>query len=145
MTMSSSRPFIIRALYDWILENDCTPYVLVNAFEDGVEVPQEHVKDGQIILNISPGAVQNLIIRNHAVDFDGRFAGIPKRVFVPISAVMGIYAKENGQGMIFDSEGDPPKPPAPPPPTGSDGPKAASKSGIQSIKPKKKSSLRLVK
>ena len=86
--MSSSRPFIIRALYDWILENDCTPYILVNAFEEGVEVPQEHVKDGQIILNISPTAVQELVIRNEAVDFDGRFAGIPKRVFVPISAVM---------------------------------------------------------
>ena len=101
MTMSSSRPHIVRALYDWIIENDCTPYILVNAFADDVEVPQEHVKDGQIILNISPSAVQNLFIRSEAVDFDGRFAGIPKRVYVPISAVMGIYAKENQQGMIF--------------------------------------------
>ena len=142
MTMSSSRPFIIRALYDWILENDCTPYILVNAFEDGVEVPQEHVKDGQIILNISPTAVQELVIRNEAVDFDGRFAGIPKRVFVPISAVMGIYAKENGQGMIFDSEGNTPEPPAP---TGSDSPTATIKSGAQPGKRKKKSPLRLVK
>ena len=124
-------------------ENDCTPYILVNAFEEGVEVPQEHVKDGQIILNISPTAVQNLVIRNEAVDFDGRFAGIPKRVFVPISAVMGIYAKENGQGMMFDSEGNPPEPP--PVPTGSDSPKALIKSGAQSGKPKKKSPLRLVK
>ena len=116
MTMSSSRPYIVRALYDWILENDCTPYIQVNAFVDGVEVPQEHVKDGQIILNISPNAVQNLFIRNQAIVFDGRFAGIPKSVFVPIGAVMGIYAKESGQGMVFEADGilpDPPKPTSP--------------------------------
>ena len=59
MTMNSSRPYIIRALYDWILENQCTPYILVDAFGEGVEVPQDHVKDGQIILNISPTAVQS--------------------------------------------------------------------------------------
>ncbi len=117
MTMSSSRPHIVRALYDWIIENGCTPYILVNAFADDVEVPQEHVKDGQIILNISPSAVQSLFIRSEAIDFDGRFAGIPKRVYVPISAVMGIYAKENGQGMIFDPEANLPKPPSP---TGTD-------------------------
>ena len=64
MTMSSSRPYVVRALYEWILENECTPYILVSAFEDSVEVPQEHVKDGQIILNIAPTAVQNLVIRN---------------------------------------------------------------------------------
>lgn len=145
MTMSSSRPFIVRALYDWILENNCTPYILVNAYADQVEVPQEHVKDGQIILNISPAAVQALIIRDDALEFEGRFAGIPKLVFVPIGAVMGIYAKENGQGMVFDSEGVAPKPPSP---TGTDthgkrkGPDSKDKpSGPGNSKP----SLRLVK
>ena len=88
MTMTSSKPYIIRALYEWIIENECTPYMLVNAYVAGVEVPQEHVKDGQIILNISPAAVQSLSIRNNAVDFEGRFAGIPNQVFVPINAVM---------------------------------------------------------
>jgi len=142
--MSSSRPFIVRALYDWILENNCTPYILVNAFADQVEVPQEHVKDGQIILNISPAAVQALIVRNEALEFEGRFAGIPKLVYVPIGAVRGIYAKENGQGMIFDADGAAPKPPSP---TGSDpqanssGPKSMKPSGPSSPKP----SLRLVK
>ena len=111
MTMTPSRPYLIRALYEWILENECTPYIMVNAFEDGVEVPQEHVKDGQIILNISPNAVQNLSIRNEAIDFDGRFGGIPKKVYVPVGAVTVIYAKENGQGMVFDGEGDIPTPP----------------------------------
>ena len=77
MAMTSSRPYIIRALYDWILDNECTPYILVNALYSGVEVPQEHVKDGQIILNISPTAIQNLSLGNEAVNFDGRFAGMP--------------------------------------------------------------------
>ncbi len=138
MTMTSSRPFLVRALYDWILENDCTPYILVNAFADGVEVPQEHVKDGQIVLNISPSAVQDIFIRNESVDFDGRFAGIPKRVYVPISAVMGIYAKENGQGMIFEADGVNPQPP-----TGSDEPDKSSVTPIDGEK--KKPSLRVVK
>lgn len=145
MTMSSSRPFIVRALYDWILENNCTPYILVNAFADQVEVPQEHVKDGQIILNISPSAVQALIIKNEALEFEGRFAGIPKLVYVPIGAVMGIYAKENGQGMIFDAEGAAPKPPSP---SGTD-PQTKRSSIDSSKKPdgpqNPKPSLRLVK
>jgi len=112
MTMTSSRPYIVRALYDWILENDCTPYILVNAYGPGVEVPQEHVKkDGQIILNISPGAVKDLDIGNEAIGFSGRFGGIPTSVYVPAAAIMGIYAKENGQGMIFESED--PSPPSP--------------------------------
>jgi stringent starvation protein B len=111
MTMTSSRPYIVRALYEWILENSCTPYILVNAFGHGVQVPQEHVKDGQIILNISPSAVQGLLIKDDALEFNGRFAGIPTPVYVPIGAVMGIYARENGQGMVFDPEK--PQPPSP--------------------------------
>tara|TARA_Y100000766_G_scaffold282298_1_gene295315 strand:- start:626 stop:1036 length:411 start_codon:yes stop_codon:yes gene_type:complete len=111
--MNSSRPYIIRALYDWILENQCTPYVLVDAFGEGVEVPQDHVKDGQIILNIAPAAVQSVSISNEAIEFNGRFGGIPKKVLVPIKSILGIYAKENGQGMIFESDElpDPPDPP----------------------------------
>lgn len=141
MTMTSSKPYIIRALYEWIIENECTPYILVNAFDDGVEVPQEHVKDGQIILNISPSAVQTLTIRNDAVDFEGRFAGIPKQVFVPIGSVMGIYAKENGQGMIFDTDTTGTEPPDP---TGSDDSRGTSASVIPGPGGKKPS-LRIVK
>ena len=142
MTMSSSRPHLVRALYDWIIENDCTPYILVNAFADDVQVPQEHVKDGQIILNISPSAVQSLFIRSGAVDFDGRFAGIPKRVYVPISAVMGIYAKENGQGMIFDSDANLPKPPSP---TGTDDSGVRKSADTKPSSLGKKPALRVVK
>ena len=113
MTMTSSRPYIVRALYEWIVENHCTPYVLVNAFYEGVEVPQEHVKDGQIILNISPSAVQELSVQDFALEFQGRFGGLSKQVFVPIQAVMGVYAKENGQGMMFDTSNDGSEPPEP--------------------------------
>lgn len=142
MSMSSSRPYLVRALYEWILENDCTPYILVNAFHNGVEVPQEHVKDGQIILNVSPSAVQNLVVRDQAVEFDGRFAGIPKRVFVPITAVMGIYAKENGQGMIFETDGSSPPPSKP---TNTDSAGAGKAADKQAVSFKKKPSLRVVK
>ena len=90
MTMNSSRPYIIRALYDWILENECTPYILVDAYGEGVEVPQDHVKDGQIILNIYPKAVQYTSISNDAVEFNGRFGGIPYRVLDPILYILEI-------------------------------------------------------
>jgi len=116
MSMTSHRPYLVRSLYEWILDNDCTPYILVNAFEKGVEVPQNFVKDGQIVLNISPVAVQGLLIANEGLEFNGRFGGIPTRVYVPVAAIMGIYAKENGQGMIFDSGSDNhlPEPPSGP-------------------------------
>lgn len=114
MTMTSHRPYLIRALYEWILENGCTPYILVNAYGTGVEVPQNYVKDGQIILNISPVAVQALLISNERIEFNGRFGGVPTQVVVPIPAVLGIYAKENGQGMIFQTDDPIPEPPGTP-------------------------------
>jgi stringent starvation protein B len=102
--MNSSRPYIMRALYEWIVDNDFTPYVLVDASMESVVVPQQYVKDNQIVLNISPDAVVDLSITNQAVAFNGRFGGVATDVFVPISAVVGIYARENGQGMVFDPE-----------------------------------------
>lgn len=140
MTMTSSRPYILRALYEWIVENGCTPYILVNAFGPDVQVPQEHVKDGQIVLNISPMAVQSLQILDDAIDFSGRFAGIPTPVYVPVGSILGIYARENGQGMVFEQEE-----PSPLPPSG--GPRP-SKSPVPKAAPKKASarpSLRVVK
>jgi len=102
--MNSSRPYIMRALYEWIVDNDFTPYILVDASMADVMVPQQFVKEGQIVLNISPDAVVDLSISNQAVAFNGRFGGVATDVFVPISAVVGIYARENGQGMVFDPE-----------------------------------------
>ena len=102
--MTSSRPYIMRALYEWIVDNDCTPYVLVDASMEDVMVPRQFVKDDQIVLNISPGAVMDLNISNGAVAFNGRFGGVATDVYVPIAAVVGIYARENGQGMVFEPE-----------------------------------------
>ena len=117
--MNSSRPYILRALYDWIVDNDCTPHILVDAMQPGVEVPSEYVKDGQIVLNVSPTAVIDLHLSNHLVTFNGRFGGRPMDVAFPVTAVLGIYARENGQGMVFEPE-EPPEPPegGPPPAEG---------------------------
>ena len=113
--VTSSRPYIMRALYEWIVDNDCTHYVLVDATVAEVQVPQQFVKDGQIVLNISPTAVMDLNITNDAVFFNGRFGGVATDVYVPVSAVVGIFARENGQGMVFEPE-EAPEPPDDPPP-----------------------------
>jgi len=142
MSMNSSRPYLLRALYEWILENNCTPYIVVNAYAQDVQVPQDYVKDGQIILNISPVAVHALHMSNDAVEFNGRFAGIPTPVYVPITAVMGIYARENGQGMVFEAEKPAPTPPVPPKPTTR---LSAVKTKEQDKKSRGRASLRVVK
>lgn len=111
--MTSSRPYMVRALYEWILENDCTPYVLVNALADDVLVPTEYVKNGQIVLNVSPNAILDLQLSNESIAFNGRFGGVPTDIYAPMSAVMGIYARENGQGMIFEAEDFDPEPEPP--------------------------------
>ena len=128
--MSSSRPYLLRALYDWVLANECTPYITVNAFFAEVEVPQDYVRDGIIILNISPQAIENLTLGDAAVSFEGRFGGIPSMVYVPLGAVMSIYAKENGKGMVFEMEADVP-------PT-TDPASPSSKLGSKSSKPELK-------
>lgn len=110
MAMSSSRPYLIRALYEWILDNDCTPYVLVNADYPGAVVPESFVEGGQIVLNLSPMAIRDLDMDNERVCFDGRFGGVPQQVWLPCASVMAIYARENGQGMVFDIEPETPSP-----------------------------------
>lgn len=112
--VTPSRPYIIRAIYDWIVDNDCTPHLLVNATANGVVVPESYVSDGQIVLNIAPAAVADLDMGNEAITFSGRFGGRPIDIYVPIGAVLGLYTRENGQGMVFDAADEPdPEPPAP--------------------------------
>ncbi len=111
--MTPSRPYLVRALNDWILDNDMTPYVVVDAGLQGVSVPEDYVTNGQIILNMSPSAVTDLFIDGEAVGFKARFGGVPMEVYVPIVAIMAIYAKENGQGMVFGAEPGAPEPPNP--------------------------------
>ncbi|ABD82416.1 ClpXP protease specificity-enhancing factor [Saccharophagus degradans] len=116
MTMTSNRPYMIRALYEWILDNDFTPHLVVFAHAPNVEVPQEYVnKDGQIVLNIAPRAVEGLDLGNKAISFQARFGGVPTHLYVPCQAVLGIYARENGQGMMFDLESNPEPDPDPAP------------------------------
>ncbi len=102
--MTSSRPYLLRALHEWVLENEMTPYVVVDASLPGVDVPRDFVSNGQIVLNISPGAVRALNIGNETLEFNARFGGVPMQVFIPVEAVLAIYAKENGQGMVFGAE-----------------------------------------
>lgn len=130
--MTPSRPYLLRALNEWILDNQLTPYVVVDATLDGVLVPKEFVSNGQIVLNISPRAVKGLLISNEALEFDARFGGVPMRVYVPIAAVMAIYAKENGQGMVFGADPGAPDPGAGPGP-GKSGP--SSETGRESRRP----------
>lgn len=102
--MTPNRPYLLRALYDWITDNQLTPYVLINATLPGCDVPQEHVKEGQIVLNIAFDVVEDLLLGNEDVIFSARFSGVPRRIYVPIEAVVAIYAKENGEGMTFPDE-----------------------------------------
>ncbi len=115
--MTSNRPYLIRAIHEWLLDNDCTPYLLVNAEAPGVEVPSQHINDGKIVLNISPRAVEGLRLGNDEVSFLARFSGVSRMVSVPVNAVLAIYARENGRGMMFGEEEPEPEDPQPAPPT----------------------------
>lgn len=100
----SKRPYLIRAMHEWMGDNHHTPHIVVDASCDGVCVPREHVKEGKIILNISESAAHNLKLTNDAVSFRARFGGVPFDVWVPMRSVLGIYARETGQGMIFSHD-----------------------------------------
>lgn len=104
MEMTSNRPYILRALHEWIVDNGLTPYVLVNATADNVSVPEQHVKDGKIVLNISPAAVRDLDLGNTSITCNTRFGGAPFHIVIPTGAILAIYAKENGKGMIFPED-----------------------------------------
>jgi stringent starvation protein B len=120
MSMTPSRPYLLRAIYDWLLDNGMTPHLLVDAEVEGINIPMQFVQDGRIILNLNPSAIQNLVLDNEEVLFSARFGGTPFNIYIPMQAVLGIYAKENGQGTMFKdedgfdfSEGDPEPPPPP--------------------------------
>ncbi len=133
--MTPSRPYLLRALNEWISENMLTPYIVVDAGVDGVEVPSDYVSNGQIVLNISATAVNGLLISNEAVSFSARFGGVPMQVHVPVRAVMAVYAKENGQGMVFGSEPGAPGPDDPgPEPIAKDVKKSDKKPALKIVK-----------
>ena len=132
--MTSSQPYLIRAIYDWIIDNGFTPYLLVNAENDYAMIPRDYVEDGKIVLNINPSAISDLQLGNDYIMFNARFSGKAMEVSVPIVAVLAIYARENGQGMMFDENNNdlPPSPPEDTPP--SDHPPKSKKSQKPQLK-----------
>ena len=110
------RPFLLRAMHQWIGECGHTPHVIVDAAREGIEVPRAYIKDGKIVLNLSEGATQRLRLGNDEIEFDARFAGVIHHVRFPVSAVLGIYARETGEGMVFSEQDLGPEPPTRPTP-----------------------------
>ena len=100
---TSTKPYLMRAIYEWCVDSGLTPYLAV-VVDNNCQVPMEFVKDGEIVLNIGAGATPNLTIDNEWVSFNARFGGVAREIFVPVGAVIGIYAKENGQGLFFGRE-----------------------------------------
>lgn len=98
------RPYLLRAMHQWIAESGNTPHVIVDAGHEGAEVPRAYVKDGKIVLNLSEGATHHLRLGNEEVEFDARFAGVLHHVRFPVSAVLGVYARETGEGMVFSEQ-----------------------------------------
>lgn len=116
-SMTSNRPYLLRAVYDWISDNNLTPYILVDATVKGVQVPQQVIKNGQVVLNLAMRAVANLDLGNEWVSFQARFSGSSHSINIPVLAVLALYAQENGQGMMFPAdEEDGTRPPAGPEP-----------------------------
>ena len=117
--MKSRRPYLLRAIHEWISDSECTPHIVVDAGVTGVEVPRQYVRDGKIVLNVSWNATAHLKLGNDELSFSGRFGGVGMTVRVPVEAVLAIYARETGQGMIFTDDEAVPGPEAPkePPPT----------------------------
>ncbi len=103
-------------MHEWMADSGLTPHLVVDAKHEGVQIPEGHVADGKIVLNVSPAATRGLVLGNELVSFEARFGGVPRQVEVPTEAVLGIYARETGQGMIFGEEE---------PPAGGDGPAPA--------------------
>lgn len=118
--MTPLKPYLIRSIYEWILDNDLTPHLLVNAEHPGVSLPNDYIEEGRIVLNMRPAAIQGLVLGNDDIEFNARFSGKAMHIVAPIPAVLAIYAKENGRGMIFDpdehdEDTQPPEPESPPP------------------------------
>ena|ERR1700754_2045670 len=102
--MTSNRPYLLRAIYDWISDNGLTPYVLVDAAQPGVKVPAHVVKNGQVVLNLAMRAVAHLDLGNDRIAFQARFSGVSQSIVIPMHAVLALYAQENGQGMMFPAD-----------------------------------------
>ncbi|HUY03297.1 MAG TPA: ClpXP protease specificity-enhancing factor [Rhodocyclaceae bacterium] len=135
--MNSNRPYLLRAIYDWISDNNLTPYVLVDAGFPGVRVPPQVIKNGQVVLNLAMRAVANLDLGNEWISFQARFSGVSNAIQIPVQAVLALYAQENGQGMMFPAEEGGDTPPSPPSPAGPDDAPPSSDADAGGDKPKR--------
>jgi len=115
----SRRPYLVRAMHEWMTANNQTPHLVVDASAATTEVPRAYVRDGRITLNVGWQATQGLQLGNEWIEFSARFGGVSQQVRVPVAAVLGIYARETGQGMLFQDEGEAPPPVSGPSETGS--------------------------
>lgn len=113
----SRRPYMLRAMHQWMTDSGLTPHVIVSAEAAGAEVPTAYVRDGKIVLNISYSATQRLELGNDWIEFDARFSGVIQRVRFPLGAVLGVYARETGEGMVFAADEQGPEPPSQPDPS----------------------------
>lgn len=108
---TKQRPYLIRAMHEWMIDNDLTPHIVVDALHEGVDLPTAHVNDGKVVLNISYAATRGLELGNADISFGARFGGVERSLSIPVTAVLGIYSRETGQGMVFsDDEHEPPPP-----------------------------------
>lgn len=109
--MLSNRPYLLRAMYDWIVDSGCTPHLLIDADDPSLQVPDVARQDGKVVLNVSPAAVRDLLMEDDLVTFVARFGGVSRSVSVPTAAVQAVYARENGRGMMFpeDDEAETPE------------------------------------
>ncbi|HEX5421731.1 MAG TPA: ClpXP protease specificity-enhancing factor [Gammaproteobacteria bacterium] len=117
---TKQRPYLLRAMHEWMVDNNLTPHIVVDAVREGLQVPGGYAKDGKLVLNVSPSATRGLMLGNDFVSFEARFGGVSRRVEIPVDAVLGIYARESGNGMLFPDE-DSPEPPEGSPQGGGDG------------------------
>ena len=104
--MTPSKPYLIRGLYEWLLDNQVTPYILVDSSSDRVVVPDGVATDGKVVLNLAPSAIQNLEMTNDYLSFSARFNGVAQNVYCPMESILAIYARENGEGMMFSAESE---------------------------------------
>lgn len=109
--LGRQRPYLLRAMHEWMTDNALTPHIVVDASFENLSLPTEHVRENKIVLNVSYAATRGLVIGNDAVSFEARFNGVPRALHIPVDAILGIYARENGQGMVFAEESGPEPPP----------------------------------
>jgi stringent starvation protein B len=112
---TSKRPYLIRAMHEWMSDNNLTPYIVLDASNDNLDVPDQYISEGKLILNISYSATQNLVLGDDSLNFVTRFQGVSRQLDLPTTAVIGIYAQETGQGMIFSEDDETPSPDEPGP------------------------------